>query len=100
MHNNQGFLSYNLTNDKTISLCTKLMCVMSVIVTNLHKVRYKHQCEESTLASALLKKILIQDFSCMFFPRMHFISMTECFETINISCEDSNLLGCGTVSLD
>jgi hypothetical protein len=60
MHNSQGFLSYNLTHDKTLSLHTKLMCVMSVIVTNLHKVLYKHQSEESALASVFLKKILIQ----------------------------------------
>ena len=79
MHNSEGFLSYNLTHDKSISLHTKQMCVMLMIVTNLHKVLYKHQSEESTLASAFLKEILIQDFSCMFFPCLHFISMIECF---------------------
>jgi len=79
MHNNQRFLSYYLTHDKTISLDTKLMCVMSMIVTKLHMVLYKQQSEESTLASACLKKILIHDFSCMFFPCTHFISTIECF---------------------
>jgi len=28
------------------------MCVMFMIVTNLHKILYKHQSAESTLASA------------------------------------------------